>query len=242
MVGVVLITHEGVAEAYIRATSKATSCNTERVVAISIKQGENRNLALERAIAAAEAVSSADGILVMTDQKGSTPANIALDLAERVENVSVVSGLNMAMLIRVLDRRERDTTLSLAELTLAAKDAGVSSIQVLVGADSSEASIVHDGASSSKNATSVKKEIKVINRLGLHASAAAKLVHLANKFRAQMFIIKDGKRVDAKSILGVLTLAAAQGEVVEIEAAGEDAQEAVAAIEDLFARRFGEPE
>ena len=86
----------------------------------------------------------------------------------------------------------------------------------------------------------IEREIEVVNRLGLHARAAAKLVHLASRFQSRVWLAKDGEEVDAKSILGVLLLAAAQGSTVSLRCDGVDEDEAMAAIEELFARRFDE--
>jgi phosphocarrier protein len=88
----------------------------------------------------------------------------------------------------------------------------------------------------------VEREIAVINRLGLHARAAAKLVHLATGFDSSVTLLLDGEEVDAKSILGILLLAAAQGTSVVVRCDGADEGDAMAAIAALFADRFGEGE
>lgn len=86
----------------------------------------------------------------------------------------------------------------------------------------------------------VERDLEVINRLGLHARAAAKLVHAAGLFSSQVYLAMDGEEVDAKSILGILLLAAAQGSEVTIRCDGPDEQQALTAIAELFAQRFGE--
>lgn len=86
----------------------------------------------------------------------------------------------------------------------------------------------------------IEREVEIVNRLGLHARAAAKLVHLAGRFRADVKLVRDGEVVDAKSILGLLMLAAAQGERVGLRCDGADEGEAFAAVADLIARRFEE--
>ncbi len=85
-----------------------------------------------------------------------------------------------------------------------------------------------------------KEKIKIINKLGLHARAAAKLSHLANSFSANIFLLFNGDRVNAKSLLGILTLAAAVGKDITIEAEGKDESEAIKQIRDLFERKFDE--
>lgn len=86
----------------------------------------------------------------------------------------------------------------------------------------------------------VERDLEVINRLGLHARAAAKLVHAAGLFSSQVYLAMDGEEVDAKSILGILLLAAAQGSEVTIRCDGPDEQQALTAVAELFAQRFGE--
>lgn len=86
----------------------------------------------------------------------------------------------------------------------------------------------------------LEREIPVINRLGLHARAAAKLVQLLGRFRARAFLCMGAREVNAKSIMGVMLLAAAQGSTVRLRLDGEDEQEAMAAAEALFANRFDE--
>ncbi len=89
------------------------------------------------------------------------------------------------------------------------------------------------------NATG-KFEVK--NRLGLHARAATKLVQLASKFPCDITISRDGQAANAKSVMGVLLLCGSQGSVVDIEASGDQAEEAVRKIGELIADRFGEGE
>ncbi|MBD3275550.1 MAG: HPr family phosphocarrier protein [Candidatus Marinimicrobia bacterium] len=82
-------------------------------------------------------------------------------------------------------------------------------------------------------------EMKIVNEFGLHARPAAALVSLANKFESQIFLLKDDTKVNAKSILGVLVLAAESGSTVEVEAEGDDAEEAVEEIIKLAENGFG---
>lgn len=83
-------------------------------------------------------------------------------------------------------------------------------------------------------------EIELINRLGLHARAASKLVQTASRFESGVWLAHDDKRVNAKSIMGVLLLAAPCGSRLTLEVDGGDEDEATAAITDLVAQRFGE--
>jgi phosphocarrier protein HPr len=84
--------------------------------------------------------------------------------------------------------------------------------------------------------------LEVVNKLGLHARAAAKLTHIASGFQSEIWLSRSGRRVNAKSIMGVMMLAAGQGTTVQIEAQGSDAEHAISAITKLIADKFGEGE
>ncbi len=83
---------------------------------------------------------------------------------------------------------------------------------------------------------------EIVNKLGLHARAAAKLTHLAGNYHCEIWLSRSGRRVNAKSIMGVMMLAAAKGSTVVIETDGCDEAEAMHALEELVAGRFGEAE
>lgn len=87
----------------------------------------------------------------------------------------------------------------------------------------------------------IRQEVPIINKLGLHARACAKLTKLASTFECEVWIAKGGRRVNAKSIMGVMMLAAGLGSVVELETNGADEQAAMDALSELIAARFGEP-
>jgi phosphocarrier protein len=82
----------------------------------------------------------------------------------------------------------------------------------------------------------------IVNKLGLHARAAAKLTHVAGGYKSDIWLSRSGRRVNAKSIMGVMMLAAGQGSTVLIEAKGDDAEQAIKALQQLIADRFGEGE
>lgn len=86
----------------------------------------------------------------------------------------------------------------------------------------------------------ITKEITIINKLGLHARAAAKFVNLASSFSSDITLGRDNKRVNGKSIMGVMMLAASQGTLLELSANGSDEEQAVVRIEELINNRFGE--
>jgi phosphocarrier protein len=86
----------------------------------------------------------------------------------------------------------------------------------------------------------IRRDVQIRNRLGLHARAAARFVHAANRFRSKITVSRDGRTMDGKSILGILLLAASQGTWMEVAAEGEDEAEAVEALVGLVAGGFGE--
>jgi phosphocarrier protein HPr len=88
----------------------------------------------------------------------------------------------------------------------------------------------------------IKQEIEIINKLGLHARASSKLTQTASQFKSDIWIEKGGRKVNAKSIMGVMMLAAAQGSTISLEANGEDEQAAMAALQILINDYFGEGE
>jgi phosphocarrier protein len=85
-----------------------------------------------------------------------------------------------------------------------------------------------------------REQVMITNKLGLHARAAAKLVHTASAFEAEIYIGTEHEEVNAKSILGILTLAATKGTPLIVRADGVDEKAAVEAIAALFADKFGE--
>jgi phosphocarrier protein len=87
-----------------------------------------------------------------------------------------------------------------------------------------------------------KVTVTISNKLGLHARASAKLTKLAGSFTSDVHMTRNGRRINAKSIMGVMMLAAGQGSEVEIEAAGADEAQALTTLTALIAQRFGEAE
>jgi len=87
-----------------------------------------------------------------------------------------------------------------------------------------------------------QQEVEIINKLGLHARASAKLTQLAGAYQSEVWLSRNGRRVNAKSIMGVMMLAAAKGTSVVIETSGTDEDEAMSALIGLFADKFGESE
>lgn len=88
----------------------------------------------------------------------------------------------------------------------------------------------------------VRKEILIINKLGLHARAASKFVILASAFKSEIYLARADREVNGKSIMGVMMLAAGRGASVTLTAEGDDEQAAAQALENLINERFGEDE
>jgi len=88
--------------------------------------------------------------------------------------------------------------------------------------------------------TDIKKIVAIKNALGLHARPAALFVQLANKFQSEIFVEKKDQKVNGKSIMGIMTLAAGKGQKITITADGNDAEKAVNALEKLLKDKFGE--
>ncbi len=88
----------------------------------------------------------------------------------------------------------------------------------------------------------LQREVEIINKLGLHARASAKLTQLAGQFKSDIWLTRNGKRVNAKSFMGVMLFAAAKGTAVGVETDGLDEEAAMSAITGLIADCFGEGE
>lgn len=88
----------------------------------------------------------------------------------------------------------------------------------------------------------ISKELEIINKLGLHARAAAKFVTCASRYSSQVQVTYNGREVNGKSIMGIMMLAAAKGSMLTLETDGDDEQEAFNALEELINDRFGEGE
>ncbi len=85
-------------------------------------------------------------------------------------------------------------------------------------------------------------KIEIVNKLGLHARAAAKLVQIASEFNSDITIRYNGKEADGKSIMGIMMLAASRGNTIELLSSGSDEQEALSAVKAIISNKFGEPE
>jgi phosphocarrier protein len=85
-----------------------------------------------------------------------------------------------------------------------------------------------------------QRDLEIVNKLGLHARPSAKLTQLASAFQSEVYMARNGRRINAKSIMGVMMLAAARGSTVTLETSGPDEIEAIAALSQLIESGFGE--
>ena len=88
----------------------------------------------------------------------------------------------------------------------------------------------------------LEKEVQITNKLGLHARASAKLTQIAARFQSEVWVSRNGRRVNGKSIMGVMMLAAAKGTSITVDVEGEDEAAAMTAIVELIEDKFGEEE
>lgn len=184
-----------------------------------------------------ENLDSGDGVLLLSDAYGSTPSNVAHKLTMSRPQTAAVAGLNLPMLMRVFNSQ----TLSLDALADAAVEGGQQGIircpQLSVAAP---AALQPLASPSATPGPLIETEIEIINKLGLHARASAKLVTLASKFTADVRLRKDGREVSAKSILNIIMLAAGIGSRLTLIAEGADAAQAIEELTALVADKFGE--
>jgi phosphocarrier protein len=85
-----------------------------------------------------------------------------------------------------------------------------------------------------------QRDVEIVNKLGLHARPSARLTQLASSFKSHVFVSRNGRRVNAKSIMGVMMLAAAKGSTITLETEGDDEKEAIDALSGLISSGFGE--
>ncbi|CUA81842.1 MULTISPECIES: HPr family phosphocarrier protein [Gulbenkiania] len=88
----------------------------------------------------------------------------------------------------------------------------------------------------------LNRQVDIINKLGLHARASSKFTQLSSRFKSEIWITRNGRRVNGKSIMGVMMLAAGKGATIELEVNGPDEEEAMTALVELIANRFDEAE
>lgn len=183
-----------------------------------------------------ENLDAGDGVLLLTDAYGSTPSNVAHKLSMSRAQTAAVAGVNLPMLMRVFN----SANLSLDALAQAAVEGGQQGVVRCPSAGSTNLTPNTESIALPGSGQTVERTVEIVNKLGLHARASAKLVTLANKFTADVRLKKDDREVSAKSILNIIMLAAGLGSQVTLIAEGEDAEQAIEELAALVADRFGE--
>ena len=218
MIGIVVVTHGRLAEELVNAARQIVG-EVPAIAAVSLGWGDDvaaAREAIERGLA--EAGGEA---LVLTDMFGGTPTNLSLPfLSEKVE---IVTGVSLPMLIKAVSPAR-----------------GAPGRGGPGGAGPGQGRHLRGQRDPREEACLTRRDVRISNRLGLHARAAARFVHTANRFRARISAIRDGRVMDGKSILGILLLAASQGSTLTLEADGEDEEEALEALARLVEGGFGE--
>lgn len=236
MIGVLLVTHEGLGETLLKNTQYIIGPQ-QNVEAISQNAGRGFQVLQVQVGQKIKELNQGQGVLILVDVFGGTPAKVSLSFTDS-SDIVVITGVNLAMLLKVLEV-DRES-LPISEVAKIAAESAHRSISVS-GMETDEkafvTSIAHPDQPAKREATAM---VKVLNKLGLHASNSAKLVKVAGQFQSTINLIKDSMIVNTKSIMGVLMLGATQGTDLEVKAVGDDAQLAVEAIVKLFADKFDE--
>ena len=209
---ILVVTHGHVADELLAAAAAIEPSLKDSIQAVSLPWEIDSDVG-HRMIEERIAAVADGGVLLLTDMFGGTATNLALPFADP-GRIEIVTGVNLPMLIKVASLIERD--LPLDDFAERITDAARKSIRV-----ASEF---------------------LRTRRGRHARAAAKLVHCANRFDSTVSISAGDEMVNAKSILGLLTLAATAGTEVEVTTEGHDEELAADAVVELFEGKFGEGE
>ncbi len=236
MIGILLVTHSNQGEVLLQNAENIVG-RQSHIDVVTQRPGSSFQVLQHKAALAIQALNQGQGVLMLVDIYGGTPCNVALSFQQELP-IAVVTGLNLAMLLKVMET-DREAV-SLANLARIAAESGQKSIRVHLDrseAPPSDASPKGDIEGDYRKASAT---VTVLNALGLHASNSAKLVKTASRFQAEITLVKGDLEVNTKSIMGVLMLGAAQGTELQVRAAGNDAREAVQAIVTMFKERFDE--
>ncbi len=220
MVGILVIAHAPLASALSQCAEHVYTCepNARRELrALDVDSSADLAHTVAQARELVREVDRGEGVLILTDAFGATPGNVAAQLAES-ERVAVLAGVNLPMLLRAVCYRGGRARRS------GGKSAG--------GRPS--------GHAAGRRSAMISKDFTINNKLGLHARPSAQLTQIAGRYESEVFIAKNGRRVNAKSIMGVMMLAAGPGSTVTVDAEGPDEQQAVDAIGVLIESGFGE--
>lgn len=227
MNGILIIAHAPLASALRQCVLHVFPDSANAVSALDVQP----NVPPEESLAQSRALMRQLGLpntLVVTDVFGATPCNVAQKLVDGVSS-KLITGVNLPMLLRTVSYRHESLDALVSRAMIGATQ-GV--IQVAVTAPRTRP----------EEPPMIKTTVTISNKLGLHARASAKLTKLAASFASEVWMSRGERRVNAKSIMGVMMLAAGLGSTVEIETIGSDEQVAMDALVALVNDRFGEGE
>ena len=240
MVGVILLTHLNLGDTLLETAQRL--CGTQAGVRVLSQQVDTDFATLRKdALQAVKEVDKGRGVLFLVDIYGGTPANVARTMLNQTRN-AMVTGINLAMLIKIFESNRKK--LNPGELAKIAAEAGCSAIESISGVNFADPigsmSIVQDDENVTNEKEILERQVEVINTLGLHASASAKLVNVANRYESTLTLERDGMEVSGKSITSVMMLAASKGTKLLLRASGSEASAMLKEVCRLFEEGFGE--
>ena len=242
MIGTLIVTQGGLAREFL-AAAREIAGDLVQIEAVSLDWRDGLEEAKAKVAPALARLDTGEGVLVLADTFGGTPCNVALAF-QVPGHVEVVTGVNLPMVMRLAcGGSRRDTDLGRRPGRSRSGAGRRSALAAKCGSAATPRPRRSRSASWPRGwgwEPVIEREVEIVNRLGLHARAAAKLVHMASGFDSHITLAKDGEEVDAKSILGILLLAAAQGSTLTVRADGDDAPAAIEAVTGLIADRFEE--
>ena len=230
MIGLVLVTHGRLGAEFLAAMEHIVGPQTH---AHAIAIGPTDDMEARRRDIA-QAIAKADtgrGVVVLTDMFGGTPSNLAISVM-RPGRIEVVAGVNLPMLLKLASARANgDLAAAIAE----AQEAGRKYIHV------ASRLLEENGKSAMGGAVNeVRRRVVILNRRGPHARAAAKLAETVSRFGAEVEVSRGALSVSARSIMGLMMLAASPGVELDLVAKGADADAALEACVRLVEARFHE--
>ncbi len=240
MVGVVLLTHLNLGETLLETAQRL--CGVQSGVRVLSQRPDTDFATLHKnALQAVKEVDAGRGVLFLVDIYGGTPSNVARSMLDQSRN-AMVTGINLSMLIKIFESNR--ARLSAGELAAVAAEAGCSAIERINGvnlaAPASRDENKGKGEGEREKDKVLERQVEVVNTLGLHASASAKLVQAASRYEGSLTLERDGMEVSGKSITSVMMLAASKGTKLLIRASGAQADQLMDEVCELFEDGFGE--
>ena len=204
MIGLVLVTHGRLAAEFVTAMEHVVGPQ-EAIEAICIGPDDDMEGRRKDIADAIAKVDQGKGVIILTDLFGGTPSNLAISLMKG-ENVEVIAGVNLPMLIRLEGARK------VMPRPRRGRRGARGRPQIYLGR--------FGNPRGSRRLNEVSREVRITNQRGLHARASAKFVNLASETRRQIEVEKDGNRVCGTSIMGLMMLGAAMGDTIVIHVEG----------------------